>query len=286
MVQKFELNQWFIVFNNANSFLKLTLFLVIWAVVWLPIAIPLARLVRWHPAAPISIKQKLSLLTSLYLIAPFLVWWTSRIEGVSLVKYGLTWHVNLFQSILFGLSLGIISIILVYWLEGRFGWLQWELKNFSRLLKLGFPLLIVALFVGFIEEMIFRGVFFNFLREDFSLTIAAIISSLVFAVLHLIWERENSLPQLPGLFLMGIVLVMARLVDGDSLGLAIGLHSGWIFSLSCLDTTELYSRTEKSKKWLVGEEGKPLASVAGIIVLLFCGMILRFMVEGKSLLVF
>lgn len=273
-MQKIDVNQWFIVFNNANSLIKITLFLVIWAVVWLPIAIPLARLVQWHPAAPISMKQKLTLLTSLYLIAPLLAWWTSRIEGVSLVKYGLTWQVNLLQFILFGLILGIFSILLTYWLESKIGWLEWQLENFAQLLKLVLPLLIVALFVGFIEEIIFRGVFFTFLTQDFSLPIAAIISSIVFALLHLVWERENSLPQLPGLFLMGIVLVIARLVNQGSLGIAIGLHSGWIFMLSCLDTAELYSYSKNSKKWLVGETGKPLASVAGLIVLLLSGCLI------------
>lgn len=280
-MQIFDVNQWSIIFNDANSLIKLILFLIVWAVIWLPIAIPLARLVKWHPAAPITIKQKLSLLTSLYLIAPFLVWWVSKIEGVSLLRYGLTWQVNLFQSILFGLILGISSIILIYYLESLGGWLQWKLETFASLLRLIFPLLIVALFVGLIEEIIFRGVFFSFLREDFSLPLATIISSIVFASLHLIWEREDSLPQLPGLFLMGVILVIARLVDHDRLGLAIGLHSGWIFTLSCLDTANLYSFSENIPQWLAGKPGQPLASVAGLMVLLLTGLFLGLLFEAQ-----
>lgn len=280
-MQIFDVNQWSIIFNNANSLIKLILFLIVWAVIWLPIAIPLARLVKWHPAAPISIKQKLSLLTSLYLIAPFLVWWVSKIEGVSLSRYGLTWQVNLFQSILFGLILGITSIILIYYLESLGGWLRWKLENFASLLRLIFPLLMGALFVGLIEEIIFRGVFFSFLKEDFSLPLATIISSIVFASLHLIWEREDSLPQLPGLFLMGVILVIARLVDHDRLGLAIGLHSGWIFTLSCLDTANLYSFSENIPQWLAGKPGQPLASVAGLMVLLLTGLFLGLLFEAQ-----
>jgi membrane protease YdiL (CAAX protease family) len=285
---------------------------VIWAVLWLPIAIPLARLVHWHPAAPISIKQKLSLLASLYLIAPLMVWGVTKVEGVFFVEYGLTMNVNLFQSILFGLVLGILSIILVYGIESRLSWLQWQPENLFKIFTIDFlpkfpkpfslfsftsspanniglkpnnkislstiiiilPLFAVGLFVGFIEELIFRGVFFNLLLEDYSLWLAAIISSLIFALLHLVWERENTLPQLPGLFLMGMILVGARLINQNSLGLAIGLHAGWVFSLACLDTGDLYFYTEKATNWLAGEKGKPLASVAGIIVLLFSGVML------------
>lgn len=276
-MEKIGFNQWFIVFNNANSLIKIILFLVIWAGIWLPIAIPIAKLVKWHPAAPISIKQKLSLLTSLYLLVPFLLWITSRIEEVSIIQYGLTWQVNFFKSILFGSFLGIFSVLFIYLIESKLGWLQWQIDNFSHILKLILPLLTVALFVSVIEEIIFRGLFLNFLREDFSLPIATIISSIIFSLLHLVWERENSLPQLPGLFVMGIILVIGRLVDHGNLGIAIGLHAGWIFILSCLDSAELYFYTDTNKKFITGEIGKPLASVAGIIVLLLCCTILYVM---------
>jgi membrane protease YdiL (CAAX protease family) len=250
------------------------LFLLVWAVVWLPIAIPLARLVKWHPAAPISTGQKLTLLASLYLIAPFMVWLATKVEGASLAKYGLAWQVNLLQSILFGLGSGIATILLIYLMESGWDWLQWQPENFPRLWTLAWPLLAVALSVSIIEELVFRGLFVNELLQDYSMWIAATISSLIFALLHLIWERENTLPQLPGLWLMGMVLVGARLVAGGSLGLAIGLHTGWVFSLACLDTAELYVYTGKGGSWLTGKQGQPLASVAGVMVLLFAAGIL------------
>lgn len=271
---KIEVNQWLTVFNNTNSLIKIILFLIIWAVIWLPIAIPLARFIQWQPTAPISVKQKLFLLISLYLIVPLMVWWTIKLEGVSLLEYGLTWNVNLFQSILFGFILSVSSILLIYTLESILGWLQWNIKNTSQILPLFLPLLAVSLFVSFIEELIFRGVFFHLLLENYSIWWTIIISSLIFALLHLIWERKNTLPQLPGLFIMGIVLAIALLVDNNSLGLPMGLHCGWILILSCLDTADLYFYTEKSPNWLAGEKGKPLASMAGIIVLLLTGILL------------
>ncbi len=130
------------------------------------------------------------------------------------------------------------------------------------------------MFVAIIEELVFRGVFLNLLLQDYNIAIAATVSSLIFALLHLVWERENTLPQLPGLWLMGMILVGARLVDGGSLGLAIGLHAGWVFSLAYLDTAELYVYTGKGVSWLAGKQGQPLASVAGIMVLLLTAGIL------------
>ena len=274
MMLNVEANQYLTALHNANSLIKLILFLVVWAVVWLPIAVPLARIVKWHPAAPISVQQKLTLLASLYLIAPLMVWLTTKVEGVSLAKYGLAWQVNLLQSILFGLGSGIVSILVIYASESALGWLQWQPKDFARLWRLVLPLLGVGLFVAIIEELVFRGLFLNELLQDYPLAIAATVSSLIFALLHLVWERENTLPQLPGLWLMGMILVGARLVDGGSLGLAIGLHAGWVFSLACLDTAELYVYTGKGVSWLAGKQGQPLASAAGIMVLLLTGSIL------------
>ena len=269
-----EVNQYLTALQNANSLIKLMLFLVAWAVVWLPIAIPLARLVKWHPAAPISVQQKLTLLASLYLIAPLMVWLATKVEGASFAKYGLAWQVNLLQSILFGLGSGIVSILVIYLVESAWGWLQWQPENFARLRRLVLPLLAMGLFVAVIEELVFRGLFFQELLQDYSLWIAAVISSLIFALLHLVWERENTVPQLPGLWLMGMILVGATLVDGGSLGLAIGVHAGWVFSLACLDTAELYVYTDKGVSWLAGKQGQPLASAAGIMVLLFSAGIL------------
>jgi membrane protease YdiL (CAAX protease family) len=98
--------------------------------------------------------------------------------------------------------------------------------------------------------------------------VAGAISSLIFALLHLLWERQQTLPQLPGLFLMGMVLVWARAIDHGSLGLAWGLHSGWVWGLALLDSAELMSYSDSGLVWVKGIYNQPLAGLAGILCLL------------------
>ena len=67
---------------------------------------------------------------------------------------------------------------------------------------------------------------------------------------------------------MGIVLFYARIMDNGSLGLAIGLHGGWVFVLACVDTFNIYSYNPAGKGWLIGKKDQPLGSIAGLGVLL------------------
>ncbi|BAQ60187.1 abortive infection protein [Geminocystis sp. NIES-3708] len=257
-------------FNQSNSIIKIILFLIIWAVIWFPIAIPIARLVKWQIAAPISNTQKLTFIISLYSLVPILTWAVIVVENTSLETIGLIFQVSLLKSILFGYGLGIITTFVIDAIELMTGWLMFNNQEDSAPnIWVNLPLLLlVSFFIASIEELIFRGIFVNFLLEDFNLWLSAIISSFIFALLHLIWEQKNTLPQLPGLFLMGIVLFYARIIDGGSLGLAIGLHGGWVFVLACVDTFNLYRYNPSGKSWLIGKKDQPLGSIAGLSVLL------------------
>lgn len=130
------------------------------------------------------------------------------------------------------------------------------------------PLLLLASWIGLTEELIFRGFIQTQLQIDFSLSWAAAIASLIFAVSHVLWEGRQQVPQLPGLWLMGMVLVLARWADGGSLGLAWGLHSGWIWSLACLDTAQRYQLTGKGPIWLTGTLEQPLFGLMPLLLLL------------------
>jgi hypothetical protein len=272
----FEVDSVIALFNQFNSILKIILFLIIWAVIWFPIAIPLARLVKWQIAAPISNTQKLTFIISLYSLVPVLTWAMITIEQTSLVKIGLIFQASLFKSILLGYGLGILSMLLIYGFELVTDCLKLNNQDDSTPnIWLNLPLLLSAsFFIASIEELIFRGIFVNFLQEDFNVWLTATISSFIFALLHLIWEQKNTLPQLPGLFFMGIVLYYARFIDDGSLGLAIGLHGGWVFILACVDTFNLYTYNPSGKSWLIGKKDQPLGSIAGLGVLFLSSLIL------------
>lgn len=257
---------------NAPAGLKVILFFAAWLIIWLPVAIPVAKKLPYRPFQPLKPEQKLPLLGSLYLIAPLIVWGVIAWEGSSWGDYGLFLSPDLFISLFLGLVLGIFGIFIVFALELACGWVTWRQENQQNLWSVVVPILGLGLWIGFTEELVFRGWLWSQLSQDYGLWIGAIVSSAIFALLHLVWERQETLPQLPGLWLMGMVLVLARIVDGGSLGLAWGLHAGWIWGLTCLDTAQLISYTGKGSVWMTGWFNQPLAGAAGVLCLLVTGL--------------
>jgi membrane protease YdiL (CAAX protease family) len=143
--------------------------------------------------------------------------------------------------------------------------------------------MVIALLVGGIEELVFRGFLFTQLEQIYSVSIAAIISSLIFALLHLVWEVRETTPQLPGLWFMGMVLVLARFADNGSLGLAWGLHAGWVWSIASIDTLNLVDYTD-DMEWITGKNNKPLAGVAGIFCMVITTVTLYFVMSQFNLI--
>ncbi|WP_421659357.1 CPBP family intramembrane glutamic endopeptidase [Leptothermofonsia sp. ETS-13] len=244
------------------------IFFLVWIVSWLPIAIPLSILFQWRPPAPLTVQQKLPLVLSLYALAPLILWGAAWLEKIPFSTYGLSWDLSVLQSVVIGLSLGILGVMLLFALEGGMGWVIW-LPPGWRLLGSILPLtFLIGLVVSLVEELVFRGFLLNQLQLAFSPWLAGVGSSLIFSVLHLVWEGKEAIPQLPGLGLMGIVLVLARWADGGSLGLAIGLHAGWIGIMASLDSTQSIHYSERNLEWMTGLSGKPLAGVMGLLLLL------------------
>jgi len=124
------------------------------------------------------------------------------------------------------------------------------------------------------EELIFRGFLQTILQQDYSMLIAAAIASFIFAIAHLIWAAKETLPQLPGLWLMGMVLTLARIADNGSLGLAIGIHAAWIWGITTVDTEGAIKPTSRVPEWITGIAAKPLAGAAGILLLLATAAVL------------
>ena len=256
------------------SLLKVIGFLGIWGIIWLPVVFFVARLINWQPNQTLTPKQKLILLASLYLLVPLIVWWKIKQEGLSFRELGLDWQFQLFVSLGLGLIFSITSLVLVFSLESWLGLVTWQWSKSKLLLSLALPILALGLGIAGIEELVFRGYIVNILVIDYPYWLTATLSSIIFALLHLIWERKETIPQIPGLWLMGMVLVGARLVDGGSLGLAWGLHAGWIWGLTCLDSSELIIYTKEEKSWIVGINQQPLAGVSGIFCLVVTGLVL------------
>lgn len=256
------------------AFIQIALFFTAWLLLWLPIAIPVALLIQWRPPQPITPQQKLPLVASLYAIVPLLLWLMAQFTTPPFSAYGITWNVTFLRSMGSGFAISILGLVALFGVQQQVGWLTWNHDRWSNLRSALLPTLGLGLWVSCTEELIFRGVILNHLQQDYASWLAAVLSSLIFALLHLVWEGRTIVPQLPGLWLMGMVLVLARWIDHGSLGIACGLHAGWIWGIASLDTAEIVHYTGRGSEWLTGLAGKPLAGGIGLLLMLLTGGVL------------
>lgn len=255
------------------SWLKVIAFFGVWATIWLPIAFFVSQALDWQPDEPLTPKQKIVFLGSLYILVPEIIGYTIVSGSLSWFELGMQFSPAAFSDIALGLGLSTFGLAAVFSVEFILGSIAWHSSKIPRLFPLLLPILLLSLAISSVEELVFRGYVFITLLDDNSLAVAAIASSLMFALLHLIWERTLTLPQIPGLWLMGIVLVCARIWGDDSLYLPIGLHAGWIWGLTCIDSAELITY-QHEHHWLTGINRQPLAGLAGICCLLItCGVV-------------
>ena len=271
---------------SIPAIVKIILFFSTWIVVWLPVAIVLAIALKWHPPQPLG-NKKLPLLASLYVIVPFILWAARWLENTSFTNWGWDWQPAVLMSLLRGLGLGIISLVILFGLQLTAGWIELQKSetstetgekriNFWALILNPASLLtlLLGLWISATEELIFRGCLQTILQQDYSVLIAAAIASFIFAIAHLIWIPKETLPQLPGLWLMGMVLTLARIADNGSLGLAIGIHAAWIWGITTVDTEGAIKPTQNVPEWITGIAAKPLAGAAGILLLLATATVL------------
>ena len=252
------------------SWFELVIFFSGWAAMWLPVAFLVSRSLNWQPKEALSPQQKLILLGSLYILIPVAIGWEIKQKPLSFNSLGLTPLSQIFPDLLWGLALSLISLVLIFGLESAGSLISWHRQNIKRLLPISVPILCLSLIISLAEELVFRGYVLSTLLSDNSLLVAAIASSLIFALLHLIWERKQTLPQIPGLWLMGMVLVAARVIRG-TIYLPLGLHAGWIWGLTCIDSAELISYHHQNH-WITGINRQPLAGIGGIFCLIFTGL--------------
>lgn len=263
--------------ENAPALVVITAFFLAWLTFWLPIGFILTKILHWTPKQPLQEQQKIPLIVSLYLLVPVILFLTNLLTNQSFADYGWIGNFSILYSLLLGFGWGVLSLVFVFGCQLYFGLCELKLSNPESVPSTLISIMLVALLVGAVEELVFRGFLLTQLEQVYSIWIAAIISSLIFAILHLVWERQETLPQLPGLWLMGMVLVLARFADNGSLGLAWGLHAGWVWSIASIDTLNLVNYTDNNLDWVTGKNKKPLAGVAGISCMLITGTILYLM---------
>jgi uncharacterized protein len=262
--------------RSLHTLLEIALLFLVWMGLWMPFAVLIAFKLQWHPLKPVTPQQKIPLLLSLYLVAPVVIWGVAKYNRTSLSAYGLVFNQDFFlRSPLLGIGIGISSIGLLIIGQQQQGWLSYswhKIDSTTNPYVVTLMTLLIAILVGAVEESVFRGVVLNQLAQLCSPWRAAAIASMLFAVSHLLWDGKAGLLQLPGLWLMGMTLCLSRWVDGGSLGLAWGLHTGWVWAITSLDSLNVLTYNPQTPQWLVGYDGKPLAGLSGLLSLLLVGI--------------
>jgi membrane protease YdiL (CAAX protease family) len=249
-------------------------FLILLLIVWVPLGLPILWLVSdpdWQSILGLGL---------LYIEFMILVrWWGRSIhqETHPLRHYGLSWTKQNGRETFLGFSLGVLSLLSLYGLQGGLGWLTWQHPSpaLARILLEG---LAVALGVGFAEELVFRGWVLDELERDYGDRSALWINSVLFATVHFLkpWtEILRTLPQFPGLVLLGFILVSAKRRFQGRLGSAIGLHWGLVAAYYWIVVGELVRSTHQAPLWITGIDQNPLAGLLGLLFLTALALVLR-----------
>jgi hypothetical protein len=232
---------------------------------WLPFAVPIYRF--------ISDQNLAGILALLILYSEFL-WlvgvWGRRVyrQPRLLWQYGVEFSQRTGLELLCGLGIGLFSILLLFGIEASLGWLVWQ-APVMPLVRVFLEGLLVAIGIGFAEELFFRGWLLDELQRDYVPSVALWANAIVFAVVHL------RLITLPALILLGVALVWAKRACSElqigqrreRLGLPIGLHAGLVWGYYMINVGQLVTYTNRVPTWVTGLEKNPLAGLLGLILL-------------------
>lgn len=192
------------------------------------------------------------------------------------------------------LLIGVAGVFALFGIETLLGWAEPTAPS-PKLMRFIFEGLLMALAVGFAEEMLFRGWILAELEETYASTPALIMNALFFAGTHFIkpWpEIVRTFPQFFGLVMLGAALVWARRTATGSrkgkqisrLGFPIGLHAGLIWGYYIVNVGGLSQYTQQAPEWVTGIDSNPLAGLLGVILLGLIGWQFAKAAQKKTVL--
>lgn len=252
-------------------------FLLVLLLLWLPIALPIYWLV--------NDSNLVSILTIIILYAEFILLvrvWGRRVyrQPNLLWRYGLERSRRMGLELLVGLAIGCASVLALFVTQSAFGWITWQSPSIA-LLKVAIEGLLVALGIGFAEELFFRGWLLDELQRDYSLHVALWADATIFALVH------GLKPQFPALVLLAVTLIWAKRsrTDADNgtpvgesawrhqtlnvprgrLGLPMGLHAGLVWGYYIINVGQCIRYAPQAPGWLSGIDHNPLAGVSGFL---------------------
>ncbi|MGA7935538.1 MAG: type II CAAX endopeptidase family protein [Kovacikia sp.] len=277
---------------------RILIFILILSLLWIPIALPIQWLVSLYAASPEASSNTATLLTLPLLYVEFILlvrWWGKRVyhQPDLLWRYGLEFSRRGGRELLLGLAIGVTLLFALFLVQGAANWLVW-ISPFSHLPRVILEGLVVALAIGFAEELLFRGWLLDELQRDYRSDVALWVNAVVFALVH------GIKPQFPALLLLGVTLVWAkrsRTNWDDSncqtfskkilrgrLALSMGLHAGLVWGYYMINVGQLIKYTNRVPAWVTGIDRNPLAGVMGILFLSILALVMQQLshrTEGK-----
>lgn len=194
-----------------------------------------------------------------------------------------------------GIALGSLTVLVgIGWLLG----VQHPRTDIaiSKVLQSISLTIISGLFVGFLEEILFRGALFGALRKTMPWVTALVLSSAFYAVVHFFQRPASPTPVEWDSGLVVLARMMRGFVDfhilipgfvnltgvGVLLGLAyqrtqllfcsIGLHAGWIMGLKISGI--LFIRSPEASTWLWGRSNLVDGWAGLIVIMLVAGWLI------------
>jgi uncharacterized protein len=217
----------------------------------------------WH-----SFFNALTITLSVYISRGYLDQRSFTSLGLAATRRGLV-------DFMAGVGISLFMFLIIFLILLLAGWLRlegfsWQADSVGQTVENLLFYLTIMFLVGWQEELLWRGYWLQNLAEGLNLFWGIVISSAIFAVLHL-FNPASSWASSFGIFLAGLFLAYGYIATRQ-LWLSIGLHIGWNFFLgpifgfpvSGLETPSLILHTSTGPDLITGGAFGP---EAGLILL-------------------
>ncbi len=276
--------------SQSPAPVRILIFALVLLALWLPFAIPLYQII---PDPNLVAIVTMVILYGLFL-ALVRLWGRQVYHQPNLLRrYGLVISRKSGLECLEGFAMGCFSCFILFGTQAWFGWVVWQPAT-SIFVLIMVEGLLVSLGAALAEELVFRGWLLDELQRDYNAIFARWLNAAIFASLHFIKPLPDiirTLPQFPGLVLLGVTLIWAKQAGHDSstgqyapsldqaiygrLSLPIGLHGGLIWSYYLVKVGGLYQYTDRVPAWVTGIDGNPLSGIMGLCFMAVLMLALR-----------
>ncbi len=169
------------------------------------------------------------------------------------------------------LSFSLIVVVLIFAFLGSWGSWQIDLtiQSFLNALLLGIG-------IGFAEELIFRGWLWGELSLLIGYRWSIISQAAIFSLAHIqstnmsLWEFSGLIM---GLFLLGLLLAIRRILDNGCLWGSIGMHGGFVGGWF-LCTSDLVEFSSNLPNWFFGPGGLAPNPIGGFFAIFIFSLLI------------